>query len=216
MRRTALYVMLILILTIFLCGCGPKDVNAGVQAEDSDGRTGNNFRQGMGSTMVISQSEEHIILEEEAFTEGEIAIVMAAVTFDQEDRIVTAVLNIDQRKIYIDSQGMIATDRAAEVLRQEELQKIDKMINSGEVNPCGVNWNTAEDSTNFQPFTVDEAQLREVKEFENWILGKTMNEIKALLEDGDDPIGKQGSGFLSFTQEDYINAIVNAHQKVSN
>lgn len=216
MKRTALYVMLILILTIFLCGCGPKDVNDGVQAEDSDGMTGDNFRQGMGSTMVISQSEEHIILEEEAFTEGEIAIAMAAVTFDQEDRIVTAVLNIVQRKIYIDSQGMIATDRAAEALRQEDLQKIDKRINSGEVNPCGVNWNTAEDNTNFQPFIVDEARLREIKEFENWILGKTMNEIKALLKDGDNPIEKSRSGSLSLTQEDYINAIVNAHQKVNN
>lgn len=206
MRKTMPYVVLILITSLFLFGCGvEKTITEEILNETED-----DFHQGIGSFLIITPSEDDpVILEEEAFSQGSVTVIIAAATFDQEGRIVEATFNANQKIIYTDGQGRISTDRVLEALRQQEINKIDQMIDSGLVNPCGVNWYTAGTNAAVESLTLDNDSLQQMNRIEEWFQGKSLEEIKN--ENGDFPEVQLTLGSVALTKDDYIKAVEEAY-----
>lgn len=206
MRKTMPYVVLILITSLVLFGCGvEKTITGEILNETED-----DFHQGIGSFLIITPSEDDpVILEEEAFSQGSVTVIIAAATFDQEGRIVEATFNANQKIIYTDGQGRISTDRVLEALRQQEINKIDQMIDSGLVNPCGVNWYTAGTNAAVESLTLDNDSLQQMNRIEEWFQGKSLEEIKN--ENGDFPEVQLTLGSVALTKDDYIKAMEEAY-----
>ncbi|GAB6085305.1 hypothetical protein [Alkaliphilus crotonatoxidans] len=206
MRKTMPYVVLILITSLFLFGCG---VEKTITGEILNG-TEDHFHRGIGSFLIITPSEDDpVILEEEAFSQGSVTVIIAAATFDQEGRIVEATFNANQKIIYTDGQGRISTDRVLEALRQQEINKIDQMIDSGLVNPCGVNWYTAGTNAAVESLTLDNDSLQQMNKIEEWFQGKSLEEIKN--ENGDFPEVQLTVGSVALTKDNYIKAMEEAY-----
>lgn len=206
MRKTMPYVVLILITSLVLFGCGvEKTITGEILNETED-----DFHQGIGSFLIITPSEDDpVILEEEAFSQGSVTVIIAAATFDQEGRIVEATFNANQKIIYTDGQGRISTDRVLKALRQQEINKIDQMIDSGLVNPCGVNWYTAGTNAAVESLTLDNDSLQQMNRIEEWFQGKSLEEIKN--ENGDFPEVQLTLGSVALTKDDYIKAVEEAY-----
>ncbi len=206
MRKTMPYVVLILITSLVLFGCGvEKTITGEILNETED-----DFHQGIGSFLIITPSEDDpVILEEEAFSQGSVTVIIAAATFDQEGRIVEATFNANQKIIYTDGQGRISTDRVLKALRQQEINKIDQMIDSGLVNPCGVNWYTAGTNAAVESLTLDNDSLQQMNRIEEWFQGKSLEEIKN--ENGDFPEVQLTLGSVALTKDDYIKAMEEAY-----
>ena len=195
MMKKVLVLMLVLGLVAFaLVGCGDNNNNVdNNDNNDNDPVVGDaTYKVGLGHINSIAKSKD---ADGDALAVAQADVVMAAVLFDDEDKVVSVTLDNAQTKVNFDADLQVTSDLAAPGKTKVELG--DDYGMSG-ISEIGKEW------------------YEQALEFEKWMVGKTVAEIKDLqVKVRDDahqnvPDVPELTSLVTITVEDYIAAVEEA------
>jgi len=153
---------------------------------------------GLGTEISISGSKGYSVSDDiETLPLAQVDTTMSAAAFDEEGKVVQAVIDVLQTKIAFDAEGQITTDKTAPIKSKKELGDAYGMKKASEI---GKEWH------------------EQIVELEKWMVGKTAAEITALSvkERGpgypavpDDP---ELTSLVTVTVQDYLAVIDKAYE----
>ncbi len=120
------------------------------------GEAGPIVKFGLGQNIEIGKSKDATA---DATAAGQADVTMAAVGFDAEGKVASVTIDVAQTKIAFDKDLKVTTDRAAEVKSKKDLGPDYGMAKASSI---GKEW------------------FEQIEAFENWMIGKTMDEITGL------------------------------------
>ncbi len=150
---------------------------------------------GLGHVIKIGSSKE---LEGETTPVGQVDNTIAAVAFDKDGKIVKVTVDTVQTKVAFDKDLKLTTDLTAELKSKVELGDGYGMVKASSI---GKEW------------------YQQMAEFEKWMIGKTVAEVKALPVKERDASHKavpdvpELASTVTITVEGYIEAVEEAYQK---
>lgn len=120
------------------------------------GEAGSIVKFGLGQNIEIGKSKDATA---EQTAVGQADVTMAAVGFDAEGKVASVTIDVAQTKIAFDKDLKVTTDKAAEVKSKKDLGPDYGMVKASSI---GKEW------------------FEQIEAFENWMIGKTMDEITGL------------------------------------
>ncbi|WP_242975137.1 hypothetical protein [Anaerovirgula multivorans] len=114
-------------------------------------------KMGLGVITSIAKSKDAD--DNNTLALGQVDTVMVAASFDQEGKVVSITIDNAQTRVNFDADLKVTNDKAAEIKTKIELGDAYGMINASEI---GKEW------------------YQQIDELENWMVGKTVAEIKAM------------------------------------
>nr|WP_300089727.1 FMN-binding protein [Sedimentibacter sp.] len=120
------------------------------------GEAGPIVKFGLGQNIEIGKSKDATA---EQTAVGQADVTIAAVGFDAEGKVASVTIDVAQTKIAFDKDLKVTTDRTAEVKSKKDLGADYGMVKASSI---GKEW------------------FEQIEAFENWMIGKTMDEIKGL------------------------------------
>lgn len=176
MKKTLSLLSLLLVLTLLVTACGttgateepapaeaPAEVEETVEevAQAPAGEAGEAVSLGLALLTSIGKSTD---AEADKTARAQVDTVIAAVTFDSEGRVVDVIIDNAQTRVNFDEEMKVSSDKTAQVKTKVELGADYGM---GNVSSIGKEW------------------FEQIAELEAWMVGKTVDEIKALpMNDG--------------------------------
>ncbi|MBW6462654.1 MAG: hypothetical protein SCJ94_03055 [Bacillota bacterium] len=197
--KKVLWLALVLTLAlVMIAGCG--DAPAGEAPEEAPEETPEeevvetgSSRLGLGVVTSIAKSRD---AGDDVTAQAQADVVMAAVLFDAEGRVVSVSINNAQTRVAFDEEMQVATDLTAPVLTKAELGDDYGMKRVSEIE---MEW------------------YEQMAEFESWMIGQTVDEIKSLqvkvVDDAHQnvPDIPELTSLVTITVEDYIAAVESAY-----
>ena len=150
-------------------------------------------RLGLGVVASIARSRD---AGDDVTAQAQADVVMAAVLFDADGRVVSVTIDNAQNRVAFDEEMQLATDVTAPGTTKVGLGDDYGMKRVSEIE---MEW------------------YEQMAEFENWMIGKTVDEIKALevkvVDDAHQhvPDIPELTSVVTITVEDYIEAVENAY-----
>ncbi|MEA5094883.1 MAG: FMN-binding protein [Sedimentibacter saalensis] len=120
------------------------------------GEAGPIVKFGLGQNIEIGKSKDATA---EQTAVGQADVTIAAVGFDAEGKVASVTIDVAQTKIAFDKDLKVTSDRAAEVKSKKDLGPDYGMVKASSI---GKEW------------------FEQIEAFENWMIGKTMDEITGL------------------------------------
>ncbi|HHY81931.1 MAG TPA: hypothetical protein GX505_04540 [Clostridiales bacterium] len=197
--KKLLSILLVLTLTALFAGCANNGSNdatpAPTQSSGDNTGAGSIVKLGLGQNITIAKSKS---AEGENGAVAQVDTVIAAVGFDKDGKVVSVTIDTAQTKVNFDKDGKLTSDPAAEQQTKVELgDGYGMKKNSG----IGKEW------------------YEQIAELEKWMVGKTVEEIKALkTKQKDDahpavPDDPELTSLVTISVQDYIAAVVEAYEK---
>ena len=180
MKKILIISLALVMVLSFVAGCSGKDVEV-------VGET----KTGLGTVISIAKSKDVSVNDEDEAVPGlaQTDVVIAAVTIDGEDKIVSVTIDTAQVRINFDGEGKLTTDLAAELKTKVELGDDYGMKARSDI---GKEW------------------YEQIDALEAWMIGKTITEVKAMeLTDGA-PADSDLVTSVTITVTDYIAAVEEA------
>lgn len=196
--KKLLWLALILSLSlVFMAGCGggstveapPEDSPVDEPADDAvaDGEIAS---LGMGVVTSIGRSLDYNE-ESEILAMGQVDNTIAVAAFDSEGRIIDVIIDVAQTRVNFDAEMQVASDPAAEIKTKKELGPDYGMKVASEIEK---EWD------------------EQIAVFEEWMVGKTVAEVKALgLTEEDAPDDPDLATSVTITVTAYIAALEKAY-----
>jgi len=167
-------------------------IPAGCAQTPAPGNAGGATKLGLGSITTIGNSKD---MTADATAVAQVDTIMAAVALDSAGKVVQVIIDTAQSKVNYDKDMKVTSDKAAAVKTKKELGNEYGM---GAVSSIGKNWH------------------EQIAELENWMVGKTVDEIKALKVKARDeshpavPDVPELTSLVTISVEDYIKAVEKA------
>lgn len=195
MKKVLWLVLVLTLALVMIAGCGEapaEETPVGEAPEEEVAETGTS-RLGLGVVTSIAKSRD---AGDEVTAQAQADVVMAAVLFDAEGKVVSVSIDNAQTRVPFDEEMQVAVDTTAPVKTKVELGDDYGMKRVSEIE---MEW------------------YEQMAEFENWMLGKTVDEIKNLqVKVVDDahlnvPDVPELTSVVTITVEGYIEAVENAY-----
>lgn len=183
--------VIVLVLALFLVAL----VSAGCSDATDESAA---VKLGLGTVTSIAKSRDYSVAEDgtETLALGQVDTVMAAVTFDKDGRVVSVIIDNAQTRVNFNAEQAVSSDRSAEIKTKVEL---------------------GDDYGMRRVSGIEKEWFEQMAELENWMVGKTVAEIKALqVKQVDDahpavPDDPELSTLVTITVQDYIAAVEKAY-----
>jgi predicted nucleotidyltransferase len=194
--KKVLWLALVLTLAlVMLAGCGeaPAEEAPVDEAPEEEVVETGTSRLGLGVVTSIARSRD---AGDEVNAQAQADVVMAAVLFDAEGRVVSVTIDNAQTRVPFDEEMQVDTDTTVPGKTKAELGDDYGMKRVSEIE---MEW------------------YEQMAEFENWMLGKTVDEIKSLqvkvVDDAHQnvPDIPELTSVVTITVEGYIEAVENAY-----
>ncbi|SMP64999.1 hypothetical protein [Anoxynatronum buryatiense] len=203
MKKTFSLLALLLVLTLLVTACGttgateepapaeaPAEVEETVEEEVTEapaGEAGEAVSMGLALLTSIGKSTD---AEADKTARAQVDTVIAAATFDSEGRVVDVIIDNAQTRVNFDEELKVASDKTALVKTKVELGADYGM---GNVSSIGKEW------------------FEQIAEVEAWMVGKTIDEIKALpMNDGYPDLPEMAST-VTMSVSTYLEAVEKAY-----
>lgn len=154
--------------------------------------SGSDVKTGLGHVVSIASSKD---AEGENDGTAQVDVTMAAVTVDNEGRILKVTIDSIQGKVSFDNAGKVVTDLTSDIKSKVELGADYPMITQSSI---GRNWD------------------EQIVELENWMIGKTIEEVKGMktkrVDDSHPQVPDEPdlTSKVTITVQDYIEAVEEA------
>ncbi|MGD9567617.1 MAG: FMN-binding protein [Sedimentibacter sp.] len=126
------------------------------KAEVPVGEAGSIAKVGIGQNISIAKSKDATA---EATATAQADVTIAAVGFDADGKVASVTIDVAQTKVAFDKDMKVTSDRAAEVKSKKDLGPEYGMVKASTI---GKEW------------------FEQIEAFENWMIGKTVDEITGL------------------------------------
>ncbi len=153
---------------------------------------------GLGAVTSIAKSKDYSNTDgKETLAVGQVDTVIAAASFDKDGKVVNVVLDTAQTKVNFDKDLKVTSDKAAEIKTKKELGPEYGMVKASGISK---EW------------------FEQIEELEKWMVGKTIDEIKAMKVTARDeshpavPDVPELTSLVTITVQDYIAAVEKASQ----
>ncbi len=192
MKKVIWMFMLLLLALVIISGCAEAPVDEVPDEEAPDKAGASNL--GLGVVTTIGRSNDYDP-ENEIMPMAQVDSVIASATFDENGRVVDVMIDTAQVRVEFDEDLQVATDPTGEFRSKKELGDDYGMRVASDIEK---EWD------------------EQIAALEEWMAGKTVDEIKALdlLEDGspDDPdlvtsVTITVSGYIAALEKAYQNAV---------
>ncbi len=167
-----------------------KAFNNAVQVEGA-------VKLGFGSKISMAKSRDYQVVDgKETLAMAQVDTVMAATAFDSDGKVVGVLIDNAQTRINFDNEGKVASDKTAENKTKAEL---------------------GDDYGMRRASGIDKEWFEQIAELENWMVGKTISEIKAMQVKEVDaahpsvPDVPELTSLVTVTVQDYIAAVEKAY-----
>lgn len=160
--------------------------------DDAEVAEGEIVKLGLGQNISIGSSKD---AEGDKPATGQANVTMAAVGFDAEGKVVSVTIDTVQSKVQVDEEGKIVSDINEEVKTKKVLKEEYGMVKASEI---------------------EKEWFEQMEAFEEWMIGKTADEIKNLpVKERDEnhknvPDVEELTSSVTITVEGYIAAVVEA------
>jgi hypothetical protein len=190
---------LIMILIIgVLAGCGGGNNNSTTDYNSGDKSESGIVKLGLGHNTSIASSKDLGVDAEgkEVTPVGQVDTVMVAAAFDKDGKVVKVMIDNAQTKVNFDKALQVTSDTAAEYKTKVELGDDYGMIKASKI---GKEW------------------YQEIAELEKWMVGKTVEEVKAMKVVQKDeshpsvPDVAELTSLVTLSVQDYIAALDEAY-----
>ncbi|MDW7740478.1 MAG: hypothetical protein SCJ97_10575 [Bacillota bacterium] len=198
--KSKFFVLLLVfgLLAFGVFGCGgeetaPVDEEAPGEDEEEVVETEGSYKLGLGVITSIGRSRD---ATDELTAQAQADVVMAAVLFDADGRVVSVTINNAQTRVPFDEDMQVAADLTVPGKTKVELGDDYGMIRVSEI---GKEW------------------YEQMEAFESWMIGQTVDEIKSLqvkvVDDAHQnvPDVPELTSLVTITVEDYIAAVEYAY-----
>lgn len=152
---------------------------------------------GLGHVISTAKSVGYSVIEgKETLPAAQVNLTMAATGFDENDKVVSTIIDVSQAKVNYDKDGKLISDITAELKTKKELGDEYGMKKVSEI---GKEW------------------YEQIAELEKWMVGKTVEEIKGLkVKERDEehkavPDVPELTSLVTMTVEDYLAAVAKAY-----
>ncbi|WIV13804.1 hypothetical protein [Proteiniborus sp. MB09-C3] len=200
MKKTISIFLVLILMATMLIGCSPKEP-ANNTPKDNTPASGDNSSQdnstpadetdivkiGLGHITSIDKSKD---LDGETLPLGQVDTVMAAVAFDKDGKVVKITIDTAQTKVEFDKDLQVISDFAAENKTKVELGPEYGMVKNSKI---GKEW------------------FEQAAELEKWMIGKTVDEIKAMKLNELRPDEAELTSSVTVTVDGYIAAVEEAY-----
>ena len=193
MKKALVLVLTISMMMFLFAGCTSEDVTPdpepGPVADPID--EGRAISFGLGTTTSIGKSTD---INAEGAARAQVDTTIAAASFDKDGRIVEVQIDVAQVRVAYEDMKVVS-DKAATILTKKELEDAYGMKPRSDI---GKEW------------------YEQMAAFEEWMIGKTVAEIKALdvkvVDDAHQhvPDVPELTSSVTITVESYIEAVANA------
>ncbi len=192
----SLTLALLLVIALVSAGCSGTDEGTG--PDEEGGAEGAAVSLGLGIINSIAKSKGYAVDDDgnETLPLGQVDTVIAAALFDAEGRVVDVIIDTAQTRVNFDEEFQVTSDLSAPGKTKVELGSDYGM---GRVSEIGKEW------------------FEQIAELEKWMVGKTVEEIKAMpVKEKDEahpavPDDPELSSLVTITVQDYIEAIEKAY-----
>lgn len=155
---------------------------------------------GLGQNISIKSSKDAGVDAngKEVLAQGQADVTIAAVGFDKDGKIASVTIDTAQTKVAFDKDLKVASDKSATIKSKKELGPEYGMVNASGIKK---EW------------------FEQMEAFENWMIGKTVDEIKNLKVKEVNPSHQnvpdipELTSTVTITVESYIAAVVEAWEK---
>lgn len=205
----SIFLVLILMATM-LIGCSTKQPSNDVPSNDAPASGDNTApsdaapadetgiaKMGLGHITTIAKSKD---LDGDVLPLGQVDTIIAAVAFDKDGKVVKVTIDNAQTKVNFDKDLQVTSDLAAEYKTKVELGSEYGMIKASKIQK---EW------------------FEQIAELEKWMIGKTVDEIKAMkvkkVDDAHPSVPDEAEltslvtvsieGYVAAVEEAYNNAI---------
>ncbi|MCR3922727.1 MAG: hypothetical protein NUK65_09460 [Firmicutes bacterium] len=184
MKKILSLMLALSLVAVMLVGCGGGDNNGNTD----EGAV----KLGLGTVNSIAKSKDYVAAvgdTAEVLALGQVDTIMAAATFDKDGKVVGVSIDTAQTKINYDADLQVSNMDAVLKTKVEKGEE----YGMGKVSTIGKEWN------------------EQIAELENWMIGKTIAEIKAMnLEEGK-PADEDMKALVTISVGDYIAAVEKAY-----
>ncbi len=196
MRKVLWFLMALLLALVMVAGCGeaPVDEVPGEEVPDEEAPddAGEVSSLGLGVITTIGRSSDYDA-DSDIMPRAQVDTVIATATFDQDGRVVDVMIDTAQVRVEFDEDLQVATDTAGEFRSKKELGDDYGMRNASEIEK---EWD------------------EQIAALEEWMAGKTVDEIKSLelKEDDQSPDDPDLRTSVTMTVSSYFAALEKAYQ----
>jgi uncharacterized protein YuzE len=153
---------------------------------------------GLGHVVSIAKSKDYSVdaKGQETLPVAQADCVVAAAAFDKDGKVAGVLIDNAQTRVNFDKNGKVTSDKTAPIKTKKELGDAYGM---GKVSSIGKNW------------------YQQIAELEKWMVGKTVDEIKAMKVKARDaehpavPDVPELTSLVTITVQDYIAAVAEAY-----
>ena len=192
--RKLLPIALIMVLAFTLfAGCAPKEPEVPEEPGAEIAKIG------LGHITSIAKSTEKSVTDDGVVLPvAQVDTVVAAVAFDKDGKVVKVQIDSAQTKVAFDENLQVTSDTSAPGKTKKELGDEYGMKKHSEI---GKEWN------------------EQIEELENWMIGKTVEEIKSMpVKERDEdhkavPDVPELTSLVTITVEDYLAVVEEAYEK---
>ena len=196
MKKFLVLLMSLVLLVILIGGCAEAPVEE-IPEEESPA-AGEIATLGLGIVTSINRSQSLSEDEEgevENLAMGQVDSVIATAAFDQEGRVVDVIIDTAQTRVHFDEDMQLDSDPAEEILTKKELGDDYDMRRASEI---------------------DKEWDEQIEALEEWMVGKTVEEINALDMDNGYPADPDLTTSVTITVTDYLAALEKAYHNAVN
>ena len=193
MKKFLVLLMSLVLLVILIGGCAEAPVEE-IPEEESPA-AGEIATLGLGIVTSINRSQSLSEDEEgevENLAMGQVDSVIATAAFDQEGRVVDVIIDTAQTRVHFDEDMQLDSDPAEEILTKKELGDDYDMRRASEI---------------------DKEWDEQIEALEEWMVGKTVEEINALDMDNGYPADPDLTTSVTITVTDYLAALEEAYDR---
>ena len=190
--KKMLVLVLVFALSVFaLAGCSSESKPPAENPAETPGE-GVAVKVGLGVLNSIAKSKDYSVDAEkkETLAVGQVDTVIAAAMFDAEGRIVSVSIDNAQTRVNFDKDMKVTSDKTAEIKTKVERGDEYGMLKASKI---GREW------------------YQQIAELENWMVGKTIDEIRAMQLKDDKPDVPELTSLVTMSVGNYIAAVEKAY-----
>jgi len=185
-KGLTLLLLLALVLSVF-AGCTKAEPKADPKAEETI------VKVGMGTVTSIAKSKDYAVKDgKETLAQAQVDTTIVAASFDKDGKVIAVTIDVAQDKVAFDKDMKVTSDKTA-----AGKTKAEKGAEYGMKEASGIKkeWN------------------EQIAALENWMAGKTIDQIKAMKLNEDVPAEADLTSSVTIGVDAYIAAVEESASK---